>query len=146
MKKIHCSTRKNTNRNSQFILELTPQTRSVTTNLSKNLLFGREFTVWLCVLYSSDKLLTPINCCKTHHQPNSFIHSLTNLLYWAYWAHILFYLGLGYDLWPYKCILQLYLCLLPPNYTSRLMISQNATLNLFKKWHSDSWGLYNYNK
>ena len=105
MKKIHCSTRKNTNRNSQLIQELTPRTPSVTTNLSKNLLLGREFTIWLCVLYSSDKLLTPINCCKTHHQPNSFTHSLINLLYWAYWAHILSYLGLGYDLWPYNIYL-----------------------------------------
>ena len=97
LKKIHCNTRKNTNRNSQFIQEPTPRTPSVTTNLSKNLLLGREFIVWLCVLYSSDRLLTPINCCNTHHQPNSVTHSLTNLLYWAYWAHILFYRGLGYD-------------------------------------------------
>ena len=28
-----------------------------------------------CVSSSSDKLITPINCYKTHHQPNSFIHS-----------------------------------------------------------------------
>ena len=71
------------------------------TNSPKNLLLGLKIIVWLCVLSSSDKLLAYINCCKTHHQPNSFTHSLINLLYWAYWAHILFYLGLGYDLWPY---------------------------------------------
>ena len=28
-----------------------------------------------CVLSSSDRLITPINCYKTHHQPNSFTHS-----------------------------------------------------------------------
>ena len=30
--------------------------------------------------------------------------SLTNLLYWAYWAHFHFLslLGLGYNLWPYR--------------------------------------------
>ena len=27
------------------------------------------------VLSSSDRLITPINCYKTHHQPNSFTHS-----------------------------------------------------------------------
>ena len=115
MRKIHCSIRKNTNRNSQFIQELTPRTPSVTTNLFKNLLLGREFTIWLCVLYSSNRLLTPINYCKTHHQPNSFTHSLTNLLFWAYWAHILFYLGLGYDLWPHT-ITYLYCFLFPLDY------------------------------
>ena len=102
MRKIHCSTRKNTIRNNHFIHELTPRTSPEITNLLKNLLVGLEFIIWLCVLSSLDKLLASINCCKTHHQPNSFTHSLTNLLYWAYWAHILFYLGLGYDLWPYK--------------------------------------------
>ena len=101
MRKIHCSTRKNTIRNNHFIHELTPWTPPEITNLLKNLLLGLEFIIWLCVLSSPDKLLASINCCKTHHQPNSFTHSLTNLLYWAYWAHILFYLGLGYDLWPY---------------------------------------------
>ena len=48
-----------------------------------------------CVSSSSDKLLASNNCCKTHHQPNSFTHSLTNLLYWAYWAHPLFLSGFG---------------------------------------------------
>ena len=28
--------------------------------------------------------------------------SLTNLLYWTYWANILFLLGLSYNLWPYN--------------------------------------------
>ena len=46
-------------------------------------------------LSSSDKLLTSINCCKTLYQPNSFAHSLTNLLYWAYWTHPLFLPGFG---------------------------------------------------
>ena len=101
MRKIHCSIRKNTIKNNHFIHELTPRTPPEITNLLKNLLLGLEFIIWLCVLSSSDKLLTTINCCKTHHQPNSFTHFLTNLLYWAYWAHILFYLSLGYDLWPY---------------------------------------------
>ena len=58
------------------------------------------------VLSSSDRLITPINCYKTHHQPSSFIHSLTNLLYWAYWAHILLHLDLGYNLWPYNIYLK----------------------------------------
>ena len=102
MRKIHCSTRKNTIRNNHFIQKFTPRTPPEITNLLKNLLLGLEFIIWLCVLFSSDKLLASINCCKTHHQLNSFTHSLTNLLYWAYWAHILFYLGLGYDLWPYN--------------------------------------------
>ena len=102
MRKIHCSIRKNTIRNNHFIHELTPRTPLEITNLLKNLFLGLEFIIWLCVLSSSDKLLASINCCKTHHQLNSFTHSLTNLLYWAYWAHILFYLGLGYNLWPYN--------------------------------------------
>ena len=102
LSKIHCANRKNTIRSNQFIQEHTPRTPSETTQLFKNLLLGLEFTLWLCVLSSSDRFLIPISCCKTHYQPNSFTHSLTNLLYWAYWAHILFYLGLGYDLWPYN--------------------------------------------
>ena len=28
--------------------------------------------------------------------------TLTNLLYWTYWTHILFHLSLGYKLWPYR--------------------------------------------
>ena len=71
-------------------------------NLSKNLLLRLEPSLWLCVLSSSDRLITPINRCQTHHQPSSFTHSLTNLLYWTYWAHILFHLGLCYNLWPYS--------------------------------------------
>ena len=98
LSKIHCANRKNTIRSNQFIQEHTPRTPSETTQLFKNLLLGLEFTLWLCVLSSSDRFLIPISCCKTHYQPNSFTYSLTNLLYWAYWAHILFYLGLGYDL------------------------------------------------
>ena len=100
--KNHCSIRKNTIRNNHFIQELTSRTPLKITNSPKNLLLRLEFIIWLCVLFSSDKHLVSINCCKTHHQPNSFTHSLINLLYKAYWAHILFYLGLGYDLWPYK--------------------------------------------
>ena len=88
MRKIHCSTRMNTS--------------SEIANSSKNLPLGLELSLWLCVLSSLDRLIIPINCCKTHHQPNSFTHSLINLLYWAYWAHILFHLGLGYNLWPYN--------------------------------------------
>ena len=100
----HCSIRKNTIRYNHFIQERTPRISLEMTNLSKNLLLGLEIITWLCVLFSSDKLLTSINCCKTLYQPNFFAHSLTNLLYWAYWAHPLFYLGLGYDLWPYTYI------------------------------------------
>ena len=102
LSKIHYVNRKNTIRSNQFIQEHTPRTPSKTTHIFKNLLLVLEFTLWLCVLSSSDRFLIPISCCKPHYQPNSFTHSLTNLLYWAYWAHILFYLGLGYDLWPYK--------------------------------------------
>ena len=51
-------------------------------NPSKNLLLGFEFNLWLCVYSSSNRLKTPINCYKTHYQPNSFTHSLINLLYW----------------------------------------------------------------
>ena len=102
MRKNHCSIRKNTIRNNHFIYEPIPRTPLEITNLSKNLLLGLKFIIWLCVLFSSDKLLASINCCKTYQQPNSFTHSLINLLYWAYWAHILFYLGLSYDLWPYN--------------------------------------------
>ena len=104
MRKNHCSIRKNTIRNNHFIQELTPRIPLEMTNSPKNLLLGLKIIIWLCVSFSSDKLLASNNCCKTHHQPNSFTHSLTNLLYWAYWAHILFYLGLGYDLWPYSYI------------------------------------------
>ena len=108
MKKNYCSIRKNTIRNSHFIQELTPRIPLKIANLLKNALLGLEFIVRLYVLSSSDIPLTSINCCTTHHQPNFFTHSLTNLLYWAYWAHILFYLDLGYDLWPYRkyCVIQ----------------------------------------
>ena len=102
MRKNHCNTRKNTIRYNHFIQEHTPRISLEMINSSKNLLFGLKIIIWLCVSFSSDKLLASNNCCKTHHQPNFFTHSLTNLLYWAYWAHILFYLGLGYDLWPYS--------------------------------------------
>ena len=102
LKKIHCSIRKNTIRNSQFIQWFTPRIPSEIANLSKILLLGLMLSLWLCVLSSLDILITPINCCKTHHQPSSFTHSLINLLYWAYWAHILFHLGLGYNLWLYN--------------------------------------------
>ena len=102
LRKNHCSIRKNTIRNNHFIQELTPRIPPGMTNSPKNLLLKFKIIIWLCVLFFSDKLLTFINCCKTHHQPNSFTHSLTNLLYWAYWAHILFSLGMGYDLWAYN--------------------------------------------
>ena len=102
MRKNHCSIRKNTIRYNHFIQERTPRISLEMTNSSKNLLLGHEIITWLCVLFSLDKLLASINCCKTLHHPNSFAHSLTNLLYWAYWAHPLFYLDLGYDLWPYN--------------------------------------------
>ena len=106
MRKNHCSIRKNTIRNNYFIQELAPRIPLEMTNSPKNLFLGLKIIIWLCVSFSSDKLLASNNCWKTHHQPNSFTHSLTNLLYWAYWAHILFYLGLGYDLWPYTNILK----------------------------------------
>ena len=110
MKKNHGSIRKNTIRNNHFIQELIPRISPEMANLSENLLLGLKIIIWLYVLFSSDKLLASNNCCKTYYQPNSFTHSLTNLLYWTYWAHILFYLGLGYDLWPYKSnILPFYL-------------------------------------
>ena len=102
MKKNHCSIRKNTIRNNHFIQELIPRISSEMANSSENLLLGLKIIIWLYVLFSSAKPLASNNCCKIHHQPNSFTHSLTNLLYWAYWAHILFYLDLGYDLWPYR--------------------------------------------
>ena len=101
MRKNHCSVRKNTIRNNHFIQELTPRIPLEMTNSPKNLLLELKIIIWLCVSFSSDKLLASNNCCKTHHQPNSFTYSLTNSLCWAYWVHILFYLGLGYDLWPY---------------------------------------------
>ena len=107
MRKNHCSIRKNTIRNNHFIQELTPRIPPAMTNSTKNLLLGLKFIIWLCVLFSLAKPLASNNCCKTHHQPNSFIHFLTNLLYWTYWAHILFYLNLGYDLWPYRFIYNL---------------------------------------
>ena len=102
MRKNHGSIRKNTIRYNHFIQERIPRISLEMTNSSKNLLLGLEIITWLCLLFSSDKLLASINCCKTLYQPNSFVHSLTNLLYWAYWAHPLFYLGLGFDLWPYN--------------------------------------------
>ena len=106
MRKNHCSIRKNIIRNNHFIQELTPRISLEMTNSPKNLLLRLKIIIWLCVSFSSYKLLASNNCCKTHHQPNSFTHSFTNLLYWAYWTHILFYLGLGYDLWPYNNNLQ----------------------------------------
>ena len=108
MKKNHGSIRKNTIRNNHFIQELIPRISPEMANLSENLLLGLKIIIWLYVLFSSDKLLASNNCCKTYYQPNSFTHSLTNLLYWAYWVHILFYLDLGYDLWPYRkyCVIQ----------------------------------------
>ena len=107
MRKNHCSIRKNIIRNNHFIQELTPRISPAMTNSAKNLLLGHKIIIWLCVLFSSAKPLASNNCCKTHHQPNSFTHSLTNLLYWTYWTHILFYLDLGYDLWPYRFIYKL---------------------------------------
>ena len=59
------------------------------------LLLGPEIITCLCVLFSSDKFLTSINSCKAFYQPNSFAHSLTNLLYWVYWAHPLLLSGFG---------------------------------------------------
>ena len=109
LRKNHYSIRKNTIRNNHFIQELTPRIPLEITNSPKKLALKLEFIIWLCVLFSSDKLLAFINCCKTHHQPNSFTHSLINLLYWAYWAHILFYLGSGYDLWPYNIYIYIYI-------------------------------------
>ena len=102
IEKIHCSTKKNTIRNNHFIQELTPRIPPEMTNSPKNLLLGLKIIIWLYVLFSLAKPLASNNCCKIHHQSNSFTHSLTYLLYWAYWAHILFYLGLGYELWPYN--------------------------------------------
>ena len=61
----------------------------------QNLLLGPEIITRFCVLFSSDKFLTSINSCKALYQPNSFAHSLTNLLYWAYWAHPLLLSGFG---------------------------------------------------
>ena len=57
--------------------------------MSKNFLLGHHLkqptypkncssdwiTAFDCVLSSSDRLITPINYYKTHHQPNSFTHS-----------------------------------------------------------------------
>ena len=58
-------------------------------NLSKNFLLGHHLkqptypkncssdliSAFDCVLSSSDRLITPINRYKTHHQPNFFTHS-----------------------------------------------------------------------
>ena len=58
-------------------------------NLSKNFLLGSHLkqptypkncssdliSAFDCILSSLDRLITPINCYKTHHQPNSFTHS-----------------------------------------------------------------------
>ena len=81
LEKIYCSTRKNIPSEIAYPF--------------KNLLFGLEFNLKLYPYSSSDRLRTLINCQKTHYQPNSFAHSLTNLLYWAYWAHPLFLSGFG---------------------------------------------------
>ena len=78
-----------------FYLRTYPSNTTGNNQFIQNLLLGPEIITCLCVLFSSDKLLTSINCCKTLYQPNSFAHSLTNLLYWAYWAHSLFLLGFG---------------------------------------------------
>ena len=128
MRKIHCSTRKNTIRNNHFIHELTPRTPPEITNLPKNLLLGLEFIIWLCVLSSSDKLLASINCYKTHHQPNSFTHSLTNLLYWAYWTHILFYLG-----WATICDPTVIIMINAFNFYINWFFFQKKYL--YEKWH-----------
>ena len=64
--KIHCNTRKN-----------------ITSEIAhpfKNLLLGLEFNLKLYAYSSSDQFRTLINCQKIHYQPNSFTHSLTNLL------------------------------------------------------------------
>ena len=37
--------------------------------------FSDLISAFDCVLSSSDRLITPINYYKTHHQPNSFTHS-----------------------------------------------------------------------
>ena len=88
LEKIYCSTRKNIPSEIAYPF--------------KNLLLGLEFNPRLYAYSSSDRLRTLINCWKTHYQPNSFAHSFTNLLYWAYWAHFLFLLGLDHNLWPYS--------------------------------------------
>ena len=144
MRKIHCSTRKNTIRNSQFIQKLTPRTSSEIANLSKNLLLGLELSVWLCVLSSSDRLITPINCYKTHHQPSSFTHSLINLLYWAYWAHILFHLGLGYNLWPYIIYFENLLIGLHVFYVFNMDVKFYVNQNLFTILFINLFFIYNF--
>ena len=78
-----------------FYLRTYPSDITRNNQFIPNLLLGLEIITCLCVLFSSDKLLTSINCCKTLYQSNSFAHSLTNLLYWAYWAHPLFLPGFG---------------------------------------------------
>ena len=88
LNKIYCSTGKNKPSEIAFP--------------SKNLLLGLEFNLRLSVISFSNRLKTPINGQKTHYQPSFLTHSLTNLLYWAYWGCILFHLDLGYDLWPYN--------------------------------------------
>ena len=78
-----------------FYLRSYPSDIAENNQFIQKLLLGPEIGTCLCVLFSSDKLLTSINCCKTLYQPNSFAHSLTNLLYRAYWAHPLFLLRFG---------------------------------------------------
>ena len=78
-----------------FYLRTYPSDTTLNNQFIQNLLLGPEIITCLCVLFYTDKLLTSINCCKTLYQPNSFAYSLTNLLYWAYWAHPLFLPGFG---------------------------------------------------
>ena len=144
MRKNHCSIRKNTIRYNHFIQERTPQISLEMTNLSKNLPLGLEIITWSRVLFPSDKLLTSNNCCKTLYQPNSFAHSLTNLLYWAYWAHPLLYLGLGYDLWLYRLYfwLTVYLFLITWHLYSNLSLPEfslllNYVLEIFISFFSN---------
>ena len=94
-RKSYCSIWKNTTKRKTFYLRFYPSDLTRIHQLIQNFLLGHKILTCLCVLASSAKFLTFSNCYKIRYQPNSLAHSLTNLLYWAYWAHLLFPSGCG---------------------------------------------------
>ena len=88
LNKIYCSTGKNK--------------PSEIANPSKNLLLELAFSLWLYVYSSWTDLKPRLTVRKPITSPVLSPTLLQILLYWAYWVHILFLWGLGYNLWPYK--------------------------------------------